>query len=104
MLCNGATVWQAGAMGKAKYRDLPDLSGLAVAGAEISVRVTPRAGRDRLLVEDDQLKAHVTAVPENGKANAAVGRMLATALGVAPGRLVLIRGQTARDKTFRIAG
>ncbi|MAC80170.1 MAG: hypothetical protein CML66_19125 [Rhodobacteraceae bacterium] len=88
-------------MGKAKYRDLPDLSDRAMPGAEITVRATPKAGRDRLLVEDDTLRAYVTAVPENGKANDAVRAMLAAAMKVAPTELELIRGQTSREKTFR---
>ncbi|MBB96174.1 MAG: hypothetical protein CML68_16485 [Rhodobacteraceae bacterium] len=91
-------------MGKAKYKDLPDLRDRAQAGAEISVRATPKAARDRLVAEDGLLRAYVTAVPENGKANAAIRAMLAAAMGVAPGTLQLIRGQTARDKTFRYLG
>ena len=41
-------------------------------------------------------------VPEDGKANAAVIKLLAKALGVAKSRLVLVRGATSRDKLFRI--
>lgn len=91
-------------MGKAKYRDLPDLSDRATPGAEITVRATPKAGRDRLVVEGETLRAYVTAVPENGKANDAVRAMLAVALKVAPTELELIRGQTSREKTFRFGG
>ena len=91
-------------MGKAKYRDLPDLSALARPGAEISLRATPKAARDRLTIDADTLRAWVTAVPENGKANAAIQAMLAAAMGIPPSDLELIRGQTARDKTFRYRG
>jgi uncharacterized protein YggU (UPF0235/DUF167 family) len=84
--------------------DLPDLSALALPGAEIAVRVTPRAGREAMTVEDGAIRIRVTAVPEDGKANAAVQRLLARALGVAPGRLALVRGAAARDKVFRVAG
>ena len=37
-----------------------------------------------------------------GKANRAVAELLARALGVAKSRLELVRGQTARDKVFRL--
>jgi len=84
--------------------DLPDLSDRAVPGAEIAVRVTPRASRDAVTVEGAAVRVRVTAVPEDGKANAAVQRLVARALGVAPGRLVLVRGATARDKVFRLDG
>ena len=87
----------------AKPRDLPDLSRLAVAGAEIALRVTPRAGRDRL-VADEGLRAYVTAPPEDGKANAAVQSLLAAAMRVAPSRLILVRGQASREKVFLYRG
>ena len=89
-------------MGRPKKRDLPDLSHLARPGAEIAVRVTPKASRTALQEADDGLRAYVTVVPEGGKANAAVQALLAAALGVAPSELSLVRGQTARDKLFRI--
>ncbi|MCA0871248.1 DUF167 domain-containing protein [Seohaeicola saemankumensis] len=89
-------------MAKPKIRDLPDLSDLVRPGAEITVRVTPKAARASLTRSNGALRAAVTAVPENGKANAAVRVMLATALGVPPSRLRLLRGQTARDKVFTI--
>ncbi|OYX41977.1 MAG: hypothetical protein B7Z02_13945 [Rhodobacterales bacterium 32-67-9] len=83
---------------------MSDLSHLARPGAEISVRVTPKASRNAIVVEDGAIRVYVTVVPEGGKANAAVVKLLAKALGVAKSRLVLIRGETARDKVFRVDG
>ena len=83
-------------------RDIPDLSPLALPGADIAVRVTPRAARDRIQQEaDGAIRVYVTTPPEEGKANEAVRRLLARALGLAKSRLQLVRGQTARDKVFR---
>ena len=79
-----------------------DLSHLALEGAEIAVRVTPKASRDRIVVEEGQIRVYVTTVPEDGKANAAVQALLAHALGVAKSRLLLVRGATSRDKVFRL--
>lgn len=79
-----------------------DLSDMAVAGAEIAVRVTPKASRNVVEVKDGQIRVYVTVVPEGGKANAAVQKLLAKALGVAKSRLRLVRGETARDKVFRL--
>ena len=81
---------------------MTDLSHLAVEGAETAVRVTPKASRDRILVEDDTIRVYVTTVPEDGKANKAVVKLLSKALGVPKTRLDLIRGATSRDKVFRI--
>lgn len=89
---------------KPKIRDLPDLSDLAQPGAEITLRVTPKAARNSLTRDGDSLRATVTVVPENGKANAAVQALLAAAMGVAPSRLEIRRGQTARDKVFVFLG
>ncbi len=82
---------------------LADLSHLAMPGAEIAVRVTPKASRARIVVEDGVIRVYVTVVPEDGKANEAVVKQLAKALGVAKSRLTLVRGATARDKVFRLA-
>lgn len=81
---------------------MTDLSHLAQPGAEIAVRVTPRASRNAVIVEDRAIRVYVTVVPEDGKANAAVVKLLAKALGIARSRLVLVRGATSRDKLFRV--
>ncbi len=82
--------------------EVADLQALAVSGAEISLRVTPRASRNALRCEAGQIRVMVTAVPEDGKATAAVQTLLAQALGVAKTRLTLLRGAAARDKVFRL--
>jgi uncharacterized protein (TIGR00251 family) len=81
---------------------LPDLSYLVRPGVEIAVRVSPRAARDSVELEEGRLAIRVTAAPVKGKANAAVLKLLARALGVPKSRLTLIRGQTGRDKLFRL--
>ncbi|MDZ4095414.1 MAG: DUF167 domain-containing protein [Paracoccaceae bacterium] len=79
------------------------LSHLALPGAEIAVRVTPRASRNAVSVaEDGAIRIYVTVVPEDGRANKAVAEALAHVLGVARTRLVLLRGVAARDKLFRL--
>ncbi|MBN7787148.1 DUF167 domain-containing protein [Ponticoccus gilvus] len=81
---------------------LPDLSDLAVPGTRLAARVTPRAARNRIAREGDTVKVWVTTVPEDGKANAAVQKLLAKALGIPKSRLSLDAGATARDKVFLI--
>ena len=87
---------------------MSDLSHLATPGARFAVRVTPRASRNAVTVEDrgaDQgtvIRIHTNAPPADGAANAAVRKLLAKALGVAPTRLTLERGAASRDKLFRL--
>jgi uncharacterized protein YggU (UPF0235/DUF167 family) len=79
-----------------------ELSHLARPGAEIAVRVTPKASRNAVAETDDGLRVSVTTVPEDGKATKAVIKLLAAALGVPKSSLTLIRGATSRDKVFRL--
>ncbi|MFC0200930.1 DUF167 domain-containing protein [Paracoccus rhizosphaerae] len=81
---------------------MSDLTHLARPGAVLTLRVTPRARRNAVQLQGDVLRVHVTAVPEDGRANRAVLKLLAGALGVAPSRLRVIRGDTARDKLVRL--
>ncbi|WP_170400546.1 DUF167 domain-containing protein [Ruegeria arenilitoris] len=90
-------------MAKPKLRDVPDLSVHATPGAAIPVRVTPKAAKDSIALDKGTIRITVTAPPENGKANDAVRRILAAAMGVAPSELTLKQGQTARDKLFAYA-
>jgi uncharacterized protein (TIGR00251 family) len=81
---------------------MTDLADRVKPGATFAVRVTPKASRDRIDCETDPLRVHVTAPPEDGKANEAVRKLLARCLGIAKTRLTLVRGQTSRDKIFRV--
>jgi len=50
------------------------------------------------------LRLRVAAVPDKGKANAAVVTLLAKALDVPKSAIAVTSGETARLKTVRIAG
>jgi uncharacterized protein (TIGR00251 family) len=72
---------------------------------DVRVRVTPRAARNEIAGErDGVLLVRVTAAPEGGKANAAVCKLVAKALGVATSRIAIVRGAGAREKVLRIDG
>ncbi|MGO4909402.1 DUF167 domain-containing protein [Pseudorhodobacter sp. W20_MBD10_FR17] len=71
-------------------------------GSEFAVRVTPNASRNTITTEDGAIRVYVTTIPEDGKATAAVIKLLAKSLGVAKSRITLIRGATGRDKQFRL--
>ncbi len=73
--------------------------------ADLEVRVQPRAKRNALeAVEGQILKAYVTAPAEGDQANDALVALLAKALGVAKGRVRIVRGHRCRKKLVRIEG
>ena len=76
-------------------------------GVSFTVRLTPKSGRDAVegwsADGSEYLKARVTAVPQDGKANAALIALLAKTLGVARGTIHIVAGETARMKTLLLA-
>ncbi len=79
-------------------------------GIVLFVRLTPKGGRDAIdsfMLDGDGkawLKARVSAVPEDGKANAALEALLAKTVGVSRGNVSVIAGHTARNKQVAITG
>lgn len=73
-------------------------------GAALTVRVTPRARRTEIagVMDDGTLRVRVTAPPVEGKANAALVRLLAEVLQVRANRIEIIAGQTGLDKILSI--
>ena len=73
--------------------------------ALVRVRVQPRASRDEIAAwQDESLRIRVTAAPVDGDANAAVRKLLARSLGVAPSTVDVVRGHRSREKLLRVTG
>ena len=74
----------------------------------LRLRVTPNAGRDAIegyeVLADgtEVLRIRVSAVPDKGKANAAVIALLAKTLRLPKSAITVVTGETARLKTVRI--
>lgn len=69
----------------------------------LSVKVTPRAAREEIQGwQEHVLKVRLTAVPEQGRANAALESLLARTLGVAKSGVSVISGHSARTKLVAI--
>lgn len=78
---------------------------MSVMSAEIRVRLQPRAKRTELAGErDGALLVRVTAPPVDSRANDALCRLIAKSAGVAPSRVAIVRGATAREKVVRVEG
>ncbi len=74
-------------------------------GCTLSVRVQPRASRNRVgEYRDGTLRVSVTSPPQDGRANAAVLEVIADALGVAKSQLRIVRGHSSRDKVIAVDG
>lgn len=71
----------------------------------LSLRLTPNAGRDAIdgfeTADDGEsfLRARVTAVPEDGKANKALIALLAKTLRIPKSAISFVSGETARKKS-----
>jgi uncharacterized protein (TIGR00251 family) len=73
--------------------------------ADVAVRLQPRAKRDEVVGErDGAIVIRVTAPPVDGRANDALCKLMAKAVGVPASRVQVVRGHTARDKLVRIDG
>ena len=89
-------------------RPAPDLPPAAVLAGRIdpqgrlAVRVSPGARGEGIVVEAQRVLVRVRAKPQDGAANVAVLALLARALGIAPSRLRLLRGDTGRDKLIGV--
>ncbi|MBZ3693682.1 DUF167 family protein [Phyllobacterium calauticae] len=79
-------------------------------GVTLFVRLTPKSAKDAVEgveATDDgraHLKARVRAVPEDGKANAALEKLLAKWLGIAARDVSIGAGATSRLKQVKISG
>lgn len=83
---------------------------MSAAGVTVTVRLTPKGGRDAIdgiaQLPDGSwvLKARVSAAPTEGAANHALVRLLAANLGVAPRQITLVGGATSRIKRVLVTG
>ena len=75
------------------------------AGCSLGLKVIPNASRDEVVGWlGDALKVKVQAPALDGRANAALVEFLADRLGLSRRAVVLVRGDTSRQKVVRIDG
>lgn len=83
--------------------DAGELRGRIGADGRLAVKVTPGAREESVTLGADGVLVKVRAPADKGAANAAVCRVMAQALGLAPSRVQLLRGATSRAKVLQIA-
>ncbi len=75
---------------------------------QINLRLTPKASQNAIQgwIEDENgqrvLKVSVTAVPEKGKANKALIKLLAKEWHVSKSSIEIIRGETDKNKVLKL--
>jgi uncharacterized protein (TIGR00251 family) len=73
--------------------------------ARLQLRVSPGAKRSAIVGRHGAAwKVRVSAAPEDGKANAAVVRLLADTLSLRERDVQIVSGHASRDKTVALAG
>jgi len=73
--------------------------------ARLQLRVAPGAGRAAVVGRHGAAwKVRVTAAPTDGKANAAVVRLLADTLALPARDVEIVSGHASRDKTVALTG
>ncbi len=76
-----------------------------MAAARLSVRLTPGASRAGIVgFADEVLSVRVNAPAQEGRANAALLKLLAKALRVPASRLAIVLGEHARTKVVSVDG
>ena len=82
-----------------------------MANIRVTVRLTPRASRDEVAGfqpaangDGEELRVRVTAPPVEGRANAALERLLAKPLRVARGNVRVVAGSRSRREVVEIEG
>lgn len=74
-------------------------------GAQFALRVQPRASRNAIAgVIGDAVKLAITAPPVDGKANQAVIEFLSDLFRVAKSSIVIVSGETGRNKLIAVRG
>jgi uncharacterized protein len=73
--------------------------------ARLQLRVSPGAKRSAIVGRHGAAwKVRVNAAPEDGKANAAVVKLLADTLALRERDVEIVSGHASRDKTVALAG
>lgn len=69
------------------------------------ISVKTSSGKSRIVGEENGvLKVEVTAAPVEGKANAAVIKLIAKSLDVAPSRVTIAAGEKSKKKRISVSG
>ena len=73
-------------------------------GVIADFKVIPRSSRNSVEIQDDLIRVKITAPPVDGKANNAVIKYFSDVLSLPKRNIVILRGETGRQKTLEFSG
>ncbi len=73
-------------------------------GLILNLRISPNASRSELIIDGDIVKLKITTPPVDGKANKAVVEFLSKHFKVPKTSILIIKGETSREKTLLFKG
>ena len=69
----------------------------------LALHIQPRSSQSKIVgMQGERLKIKIMAPPVDGQANAEIYQFLSKLFGVAKSQIILLSGQTSRDKIFRV--
>lgn len=71
-------------------------------GIILKLRIVPNSSKNQIIVSDDMIKIKVTAQPIENKANKALVEYLSKLVKVPKTQILIIKGETSKDKTILI--
>lgn len=76
-----------------------------IKSSRLAVKITPNAGRNEITgLKEGVLQVRIGAPPDKGKANKELVDFLSEKLGVKKSGVLIIKGQTSRNKVISVAG
>lgn len=71
-------------------------------GIEFQLRISPNASKNEVIKTSESVKIKITAPPVDGKANKCLIEYLSKLFKVPKTSIVILRGETSKDKTLLI--
>lgn len=74
-------------------------------GVIINLRIVPRSAKNEICgIHDEAIKVRLQAPPVDGKANKALIKFMAKALGIRQSDIEIISGESSRNKRIHVSG
>jgi uncharacterized protein YggU (UPF0235/DUF167 family) len=71
---------------------------------KVQIKAIPNASQERLILRSGEVVVYVTASPTGNQANLAITKFIAKQLGIASGKVQIVKGATNSLKTLQIEG
>ncbi len=71
-------------------------------GLTIQIKISPNASKNEIIKDEAGIKIKLTAQPVEGKANKALIEFLSKQFKIAKTSIIILKGETSKDKTLLI--